>query len=65
MLQTILFPTKDWTKQSAVLWLMNHGHSFTDIDVTPNFLRFRQQTPRRGRYYTKTLPNGIELVYQE
>jgi len=65
MLQTIIFPKKHFTKQDAFLWLMNHGHKFTDIDITDNFYRFRQQTPRKGRYYTKTLPNHIELVYQE
>lgn len=64
-LQTVLFDKDYWNKQTAVLWLMNHGYSFTDIDVTSKFLRFRQQTPRHGRYYTKTLPNHIELVYQE
>jgi len=65
MLQTILFPRKDFTKTEAIKWLMEKGHTFSDVDVTKNFLRFRQQTPRGGRYYTITLPNHIELVYQE
>lgn len=64
-LQTIIFPKESWTKQSAIHWLMEHGHKFSDIDTTSNFFRFRQQTPRRGSYYTITLPNHIELIYQE
>jgi hypothetical protein len=65
MLQTILFPKAHFTKAKAIAWLMEHHHLYTKIDETANFYRFRQQTPHGGRYYTKTLPNHVELVYEQ
>lgn len=44
-------------------WLEQHNHKHTKVDITDHFLRFRQAPPGFHRYYTKTLENGVELVY--
>jgi len=65
MLQTILFPRSKFSVHDATMWLMEHKYHALKVDMTENFLRFRQHAPAGGRYYTKTLNNGIELVYQQ
>ena len=62
-LQTILFPRSKFTVPQAIRWLNEHRHSHRKIDITDQFLRFRQMPPGFHKYYTKTLNNGIELVY--
>jgi hypothetical protein len=44
-------------------WLEEHRHTHRKVDITDHFLRFRQAPPGFKRYYTKTLENGVELVY--
>jgi hypothetical protein len=47
----------------AIRWLASHEMKSSKVDETENTYRFRQQEPPSGsRYYTKTLPNGVELV---
>jgi hypothetical protein len=65
MIQTVIFPKKHWNKQAAIRWLLDKGFLFTSIDTTTNFYRFRQSPPTNKKYYTVTLPNHVELVYQE
>jgi hypothetical protein len=66
MLQTILFPRKIFTLPEAILWLTTHNHRHSKVDITQNFLRFRQMQPSsHGNYYTVTLKNGIEMVYEK
>jgi hypothetical protein len=66
ILQTILFPSKKFSRVSAVEWLVNHGYVAHKVDKTANFLRFRQREPMAfGSYYTTTLPNGVEMVYEK
>ncbi len=65
MLETILVPRKKFSLADAVRWVADHKHSHHKVDVTGNFYRFRQHAPaHHGRYYTTTLPNGVELVNQ-
>jgi hypothetical protein len=48
----------------AVAWVASHKHSHHKVDVGPEYYRFRQHTPSHaGRYYTVTLKNGVEMVY--
>lgn len=61
--QSILFPRGVFTEVHAKKWLQMHGYHATKVDITEHFLRFRQFDPIPGsRYYTKVLPNGVELV---
>ncbi len=61
--QTVLFPKNEWTITEAKTWLTEHHYRHLKVDITEDFLRFRQMTPMKGgRYATVTLPNGVELV---
>lgn len=53
-----------WQTPGAVAWLKNHGYRASKLDVTGNFLRFRQRDPVEGdRYRTRKLADsGVELV---
>ena len=66
LLQTILIPTDKFNLMKARKWLKDNNHSYHKIDVTQNFYRFRQIDPTPGNsYYTVSLPDGIDLVYEK
>lgn len=66
MIQTILFPRKSFTIPEAIQWLDSHKYNHHKIDKTSNFYRFRQVNPTsHSNYYTITLKNGVELVYEK
>lgn len=66
MLQSIIIPKSKFTKREAIQWMINHKYHVYKIDVTDRFYRFRQREPRsHGNYYTVSLPNGIELIYEK
>jgi hypothetical protein len=61
--QTVLIPRQDFTLQEAYDWLEDHHFGHRKVDITDDYFRFRQIQPiHGGRYVTKTLPNGIEIV---
>lgn len=66
-LQTVLIPRKKgliW----AIDWLLKHKYKVNKVDITDNYYRFRQRKPnktdKRIRYYTISLDNGVELVFE-
>lgn len=61
-IQSIVFPKSKFSLPQALEWLGRNGFTHRKVDITPNTLRFRQHSPVPGKYITKTLPNGIELV---
>jgi hypothetical protein len=62
-LQTVLFPKSKFTIAQAIQWLKAHEMKYHKVDTGDHYLRFRQmEPPTGGRYRTKTLPNGVELV---
>jgi hypothetical protein len=62
-IQTVLIPKEYFTLQEALAWLDDHNYARKKVDITEDFYRFRQMTPMKGgRYETKTLPNGVEIV---
>lgn len=66
MLQTILFPKSKFSLQEATIWITEHKYHSVKVDETEHFFRFRQHDPLgSGRYYTHTLRNGIEFIYQQ
>lgn len=65
MLQTVLFPKKNFTMTEAIVWLHEHKYYAGKVDVGKNYFRFRQHDPTGSQYYTVTLSNGVELVYQK
>lgn len=61
--QTVLVPRHDFTLQEAYDWIEDHHFGHRKVDITEDYFRFRQMTPMQGgRYVTKTLPNGVEIV---
>lgn len=66
-LQTILIPRRNFTLRAAKAWIRKHGFRLTffgkPVDITTNYYRFRQSDPvQHAKYFTKVLPNGIELI---
>ena len=63
-LHTILIPKTEFNKKSAIEWLKNHNFHWDRFRTTKNYMRFNQVLAVKGSsYYTKKLPNGVELVF--
>ncbi len=62
--QSILFSKAKWTASEAKKWLEKNGYLSSKMDQSKNKLRFRQKEPEGGRYATKKLSDGIELVFE-
>lgn len=64
-LQTILIPD-NWSLLDSREWLKEHEFNYRSYRSTENFRRFKQLNPISGaQFYSKTLPNGVELVFQK
>lgn len=64
-IHAILIP-RDYTKKESIIWLKNHKYKYDHHRLTTHFHRFMQTNPvEHAMYYTKRLPNGIELVFQK
>jgi hypothetical protein len=61
--QTVLIP-ESWSLKEAKAWLEAHKYKHSKVDITENFYRFRQRPPGGGKYFTVSLPNGVELVFE-
>ena len=63
MIQAVLF-NKKWTLINAINWLLhNKLIPIKQPHYTKNFIRFRIHSPSEfSRFFTKKLPNGIELI---
>ena len=63
-LQTILMPSK-YSLVQAKAWLAEHHYANGYYRTIRNYRRFMQTPPIRGaEYFSKVLPNGVELVFQ-
>lgn len=63
MIQTVLLPKKKFSLPDAIAWVSRHGFRSHKVDITGNYYRFRQMEPMYGgKYRTKTLTNGVEIV---
>lgn len=64
-LQTVLIPISVSLADSRK-WLKEYDLNYNKHRKTVNFHRFMQVNPIIGaQFYTKTLPNGFELVFQK
>lgn len=64
-LQTILIPNK-YDLEHMQQWLKDNNFVNSNYRKTANFVRFLQNFPiKNASYYTKKLPNGVQLVYQQ
>ena len=64
-LQTILFDKNKWTRKTSTEWLKKNGYTAKYHRTTKNQIRRMQNSPvEDANYYSKRLPNGIVLVFQ-
>lgn len=64
-LQTVLIPIAVSLADSRG-WLKEHDLNYNSYRSTENYRRFKQVNPIKGaEFYSKTLPNGFELVFQK
>jgi hypothetical protein len=62
-IQTVLIPTT-YTLEEAVMWLLDNGFQLKKVDATEKYWRFRQNKPdKNASYHTKSLSNGVRLVF--
>ena len=50
-IQSVIFKKKYYTVPSAKKWLFKHKFKNNDVDIKPNYIRFRQQQPGIFDYY--------------
>ena len=63
-LQSITFPKDKFSLSFAKSWLKSNNYKDYGVDETKSRYRFRQQDPvYPADYYTKTLDNGIQLIF--
>ena len=64
-IQSLLFNKKYFNIRSAVEWLIYHGYKHYKVDVTRNYIRFRQFDPSPyKRYRLIELNNSIKAVVE-
>lgn len=64
-IQTILFDKDKWTKATSTKWLKEHNYITDYYRTTTNQIRRMQRNPIEGAtYYSRRLPNGIVIVFQ-
>ncbi len=61
-IQSVLFNRATWTVPRARGWLIRNGFTAYKVHTTENYHRFRQYDPRREKYRTQKIGNGIEYV---
>ncbi len=63
-----MFNFNRWSVIKAAQWLQDHDFKIKKLDITENYLRFRQVSPtslkKKGftQYITKRIKNDIELI---
>lgn len=63
MIQSILIPRNKFTAKEAIDWVLQHNYQPLKIHVTKNYYRFRLSLPdAKAHYYSKILPNKVELI---
>ena len=68
IVQSVMFNFNRWSVIKAAQWLQDHDFKVKKLDITENYLRFRQVSPtslkKKGftQYITKRIKNDIELI---
>jgi len=62
--QSVIFAWHYWSTTRARKWLLKHGFVWdSNVDIKPNFIRFRQFEPSRyKKYRIKKIKPTVELV---
>lgn len=62
-IQSIIFDKKYWDLKRSNNWIKAHDYQpIKPAHVTKNFIRYRIEKPKPGRYFTRKLENNIELI---
>lgn len=62
-IQSILFPRYKFTINSAKQWIKKNNYKNKKIDITNNYIRFRQITPKKNdKFRIKKLSNDVKLI---
>jgi hypothetical protein len=61
---SILFSKDMWTTAKARGWLEENGFLNNKVEISEDKLRYKQKESKGGRFATKKLPGGIELVLE-
>lgn len=65
ILHSILIPMESFTKKQANDWIVKHKYLPIKAKAEGNFYRYRIHPQIKGKeFYTKVLPNGVQLVLQ-
>ena len=69
IIQSIIFNKDKWDEKTACEWLKEHNFTNKKVDITDEFIRFRQYDPKKlkkdgyDKYHNKKLgSSGVELV---
>jgi hypothetical protein len=63
IIQSILFDKNKYDINKASLWLYDNNFKFNKVDITDNFLRFRQTRPlKKYKYYTRKHNKYIKYI---
>lgn len=61
-LQSIHFDRQYYTLAKAKAYMKRHHHPILKIDMTPTFIKFRQQSPSFSHYFTKIPYPGVHYI---
>jgi hypothetical protein len=67
-IQSVIFNKDKFNKKNSEKWLIDHKYKIKKVDITDNYLRYRQLSPsyikKQGydKYRNKDIGNGIILV---
>jgi predicted RNA methylase len=68
IVQSVIFSVMNFNIQDSTEWLKNHGFKSNKVDLTDNYIRYRQENPEKLKKQgyttikTKDLNNGIEFI---
>lgn len=67
-IQSVIFSVMKFNVQDSTEWLKNHGFKYNKVDLTDNYIRYRQENPEKLKKQgyttvkTKDLNNGVEFI---
>lgn len=63
-IQAVIFDNKKWNTIQARIWLKKHKlKRIKHVDKTPNYLRYRLQSPKRFKSFaTKKIKGNIMFI---
>lgn len=65
-IQSIIFNKKNYTLKQSQEWIKKHGYKLTfygkPVDITENYYRYRQQSPKKWKTYRNKIDDGLYIV---